>query len=214
MSSTGPEESVIVLYPRTRVHLGIVAVLAGGLLLSLAFYAFLSFSEDRGDRQSARLSAIQPMLDSTALQKDVELLKGQMNILITGAMETKIRRLEQGLKSGVISRTDLATVQELKEDLKVLKAYSVQNASMTFGSADGSEKREGPMHAEAALYSDELLHEISRIRALFYISIASWGFAIVLFAGNWFTSYHRLRQIRSEGFVRRQMLGKPKIETY
>ncbi|MCI0654900.1 MAG: hypothetical protein L0Y38_04430 [Methylococcaceae bacterium] len=214
LSSTGSDESVIILHPRKTAYLWVLAVLVGGLLFSLLLYAVLFSSEWSGNRHSGLSSAARTNVNSIALVRDVEFLKGQMNILITGAMESKIKQLEGSLRSGIISATDLTTVRELKEDLKVLKAYSLQNASTTFGLLDGSEKIGASVHAGASLYSDELLHEIGQVKNLFYISIASWGVAIVLFAGTWLRSYYQLRQIQSERMFRHQMLGKPKTGIY
>jgi hypothetical protein len=205
----GADETVVILRPRNAPYLWGVAALLGGLLLSLFAYALLSVSEPAGNQPSG-LSSAAPNGGSTELVRDVELLKGQMSVLITGAMESKIRRLEGSLQSGMISATDLTTLRELKEDLKVLKTYSLQNAATTFGLFEGAGKITGPVHAGAALYPDELLHEISNIKNFFYISIASWGIAIVLFAGAWLTGFYRFRQLQSERLFRQQMLGKPK----
>lgn len=193
------------------------ALLVAGLFCILALFVLLPLSGDAGEINSA--VPLPPVSEgySTALRRDVELLKGQMNVLIAGAMETKIQRLESSLQSGIISATDLETIQELKESLKALKVYSIQNASATAGLQNDTEKAARatqPTHARALLYSDEVTHEIASIRNLVYVSIASWGFAIVVFGGVWLRGFYRLRRIQSEQWFRHQMLEKPKSRHY
>jgi hypothetical protein len=210
MSSAGSGDTVIVLRQPRSPYFWVFAVLVGGLVTSLLFYVFLSLPRSGSNSNSNSNSKASNLNSAALLAKDVEFLKGQMNILITGAMESKIQQLEESIQSGILSGTELGTVQALKEDLKALKAYSVQNASMTLGLAGDADNRGAQSPSRASLYSDELLQEVSKIKSLFYISIASWGVAIVIFGGTWARGYYRLRQIQSERLYRHQLLEKPK----
>ncbi|MGH8548026.1 MAG: hypothetical protein ACRERU_05400 [Methylococcales bacterium] len=214
LSPAGSDESVIVLYPRNTQYWWMFAMLFGGLLATLVLYVLLSLSQPGGNPHSGVSSAVASNVNSAALVRDVEFLKRQMNILITGAMESKIQQLEVSLQRGIISASDLTTVRELKEELKVLKAYSLEDAATTFGLLNGSEKIAGPMYGGASPYSDQMLEEVSQIKNLFYFSIASWGVAILLFAGAGLAGFFRLRQLQSERLFRHPMLGKPKTGLY
>ncbi len=197
---------------RNPSHLWVFGVLFAGLVSTLILFIGLSFPEQginprtEGDPELNR--------NSTMLARDMEFLKGQMNVLITGAMESKIQQLEISLQNGIVSSTDLTTVKELKEDLKALKAYSLQNASTTFSLLGNSGNLRAESYPDASLYSDELLRQISTMKNLFFVSIASWGVAIVIFGATWLRGYYRFRQIRTERPVPPQLLGKPKPGLY
>jgi hypothetical protein len=214
VTSAGTGESVIVLRPQPGPYWWVFAVLVTGLLATLVLYFFLSLSKSGADRYSHVLSGSSSNVHSATLVRDIESLKGQMNILITGAMETKIQQLEESLQSGIISAADLGTIRELKEDLKALRAYSVQKASTTFGLTIGSENPGGQTAVGLSQYSEELLNEVSKMKNLFYISIASWGVAIVIFGGTWLRGYYRLKQVRCERLFHHQLLEKPKTGLY
>ena len=203
------DEPLIVLGPQNRRYFWVFAVLFAGLLCSMGLFVYLMLSESGVGRQP-----VVSGMSSAALARDVEMLKRRTNLLITGAMESKIGQLEHSLQSGIISHADLVTIQELKEDLNALKSYSSQNGTATFGLLNGLEKMGGPFQTGASLYSDEILHEISNIKNLFYISIASWGVAIVVFGGTWLRGYFHLRQIQNERTFRHRMLEKPKAGIY
>ncbi|MGH8477513.1 MAG: hypothetical protein ACRER2_17405 [Methylococcales bacterium] len=186
--------------PHLPAFIGAIAILIIALTSTAVLFVFLFRSEFPGNLQSGFLSS-----PSNFVLRDVELIKGQMNLLITGSMESKFAQLETSLKSGIISRRDLATLQELKENLAVLKAYSVQNAS-TAATLPATPTVPVP----ASLGSDRVLQEISNIRKMFYISIISWGGLIVVIAGTWLRSHYRFRQIKSERPLCQPLLDKPK----
>ncbi len=212
VSSTGSHESIIVLRSYNPTHFWLFVVLIVGLVCISAQIVFLYRSEAPGNYRSGLwLSSSAVSLNSNSVVRDIEFIKGQMNLLITGAMESKIQQLEQSLKSGIISRGDLATLQDLKENLNTLKAYSVRNASTAAGLLGGADRTQGPMQAQTLLYSDKLLEEISNIKNLFYISIISWSGVILIIGGTWLRGYYRFRQIQCEQLFRRQLLDKSKI---
>lgn len=197
---------VIILRPHHPAYMPGFWLLVIGLICAVLLLVFLSGSETFGNY---RWLSSAPYSDANSLVSDVELLKGQMNYLITGTMESKIQRLEQNLKSGIISRKDLATLQELKEDLKVLEVHSPKNPAMASGLSNGIAGTKSPTHAQAALYSERLLKEISQVRNLFFISIASCGGVILIIGGAWLRGYYRPGRIQCERCFRRPMLEKP-----
>ncbi|MGR9105710.1 MAG: hypothetical protein ACU843_02165 [Gammaproteobacteria bacterium] len=204
---------MIVQPARNSLIAWVFAALVTGLLVTLVLYLYSSPQRSISYRP-ASVAATNAVPASRTLVDDVELLKGQMSVLLSGAMESKIENLERSLRSGIISRTDLATVQELKEDLQNVKAYSLRNAATTLGLLNQSAAMAGRMQPAASLYSDELLQEISNMKNLFYVSIASWGIAIVIFGGTWMRGYCRLKQIQNERLFRLQTLGKPETRLY
>ncbi|MGH8500055.1 MAG: hypothetical protein ACRERV_14805 [Methylococcales bacterium] len=211
VSSTGSDEPVIVLHPYNPTFLWVFAGLFAGLISTLALFAFLSRPDVSGNyRSGLLLSPSTAGLNSNSLAGDVEFIKGEMDLLITGAMESKIQQLEASLTSGIVSRRDLATLQELKESLNILKAYSVRNAAMAAGLLGVADRTGGSMQTQASLYSDKLLREVSNIRNLLYIGIISWGGVILIIGGAWLRGYYRFRQIQCEQLFRHRLLDKPK----
>ena len=77
-----------VLIPRTKnaVFLWVFVLLVAGLLCTAILYVMLPLSGSAGNINSAVLLSSESKGYSTALGRDVELLKGQMNVLITGAI--------------------------------------------------------------------------------------------------------------------------------
>ncbi len=146
--------------------------------------------------------------------KKVELLKGKMDALVTGSMETKVNRLEKNLTSGIIRPADLETIQGLKTDLQILRTYSEQNSIASLGMGTHQESIMSLNATSPILYSDELLHEISNLRSLFYLSIASCGFLIVVVSGAWLYSSTRLKQLSGSTLYRRALLDKPNSDLY
>ena len=144
----------------------------------------------------------------------VEMLKGKMDTLVTGSMENKINRLENNLSSGVIRKSDLVTIQELKTDLQILKTYSEQNSISSLAMTGGKRGTRGLSASNMISYPDELLQEISNMKNLFYLSIASCGFLVVVVSGAWLYSSARLKQIRGTTIYRQTLLDKPNPDLY
>ena len=136
-----------------------------------------------------------------------------MDTLVTGSMENKISRLEKSLSGGVIRKSDLDTIKELKTDLQILKTYSEQTSISSLAMTAGGGKN--ILGTSAAIgYPDELLQEISNMKNLFYLSIVSCGFLVVVVSGAWLYSSARLKQLRGTPIYRQTLLDKPKPELY
>ncbi len=144
----------------------------------------------------------------------VEMLKGKMDTLVTGSMENKINRLENNLSSGVIRKSDLETIQELKTDLQILKTYSEQNSISSLAMTGGKHNSRSLSAGAMISYPDELLQEISNMKNLFYLSIASCGFLVVVVSGAWLYSSARLKQLRGTMIYRQTLLNKPNPDLY
>lgn len=216
VSSSELGKSVIFPPARGSAFLWGFALLCIALVLSVIL-TFLLPLLDRPRDISVRFPSSTPQASTernSTLRQDVELLKGQMNVLITGAMESKIQHLEKSLQSGIITTADLQLVREVKEDLKTLKAFSARNASTNLSLIAGTEKVPNQPDSLATLYTEDVLHEISNLRTLLYISIASCGFAILVLGGAWLRSFYRLKQIQNDQWFGYQMLEKPKSRHY
>jgi len=152
--------------------------------------------------------------DRPGVYKKVEQLKGKMDALVTDSMEHKVNRLEKSLSSGIIRPADLETIQGLKTDLQILRTYSEQNSIALLGMGSYQESIMSLNATAPILYSDELLHEISNLKSLFYLSIASCGFLVVVVSGAWLYSRTRLKQLSGSTLYRRALLDKPNSDLY
>ena len=139
-------------------------------------------------RNSAELYTVSM---NPAVSVEINMLKAQLVGLISGSIESKLRILENSIRTGVISSTDMGTIQDLKNDLKVLKTYSETGAGRLIAQPElelSNNKNQG-----AVLANEQLLVEISQLKSLIYISIASCGLMLAAVGGVWIKSrYHHL----------------------
>lgn len=189
-------------------------LLSGGSFLTIAFLFLVQQQALPEQGNPARLPLAGQSIYSSSLSRDVELLKGQMNVLITAKLETKVQQLERSLKAGVISQEDLETIQVLREDLKVLRAYSQQNAATALALFSSPSGFGETITGSTAVYFDPLMHEFFGLKNYFYIGIASWGLALMVFGGIWLRGYYRLRQIQGDRWNQYEILEKSKSGTY
>jgi hypothetical protein len=102
-------------------------------------------------------------------------LKGQFVGLISGSIESKLKTLENSIRRGTISNS-LGTIQDLKDDLKVLRAYSANPRT-----------QEAP-----GISNEQLIKEVSHLRNLIYLTLASCGIVIAALASIWIKNRKRL----------------------
>ena len=109
-----------------------------------------------------------------ALSAEIDTLKAQLIGLISGSIESKLRTLEQSVKLGTVSYS-LGTIEDLKNDVKVLRTYS------------DSAKQE-----KTRLTNEQLLDEMSELKNLIYLTLASCSLMLAAVAGVWFKNRYRL----------------------
>lgn len=108
------------------------------------------------------------------LSAEVNTLKGQFVGLVSGSIESKLRTLEESVRLGA-APDSLMTIEELRSDIKTLRAYSTtQNSS----------KITPP--------NEQLMEEMSALKKLVYLSLASCGLMLAAVAGVWITNRRRL----------------------
>jgi len=111
------------------------------------------------------------------LSSEVNILKGQLVGLISGSIESKLRTLEESIRSGTLNHS-LGTIQDLKNDVEVLKSYSsesVKKDSVVINAND-----------------QYLIQEMSYLKRLIYLSFASCGLMLAAIASIWIKHRHKL----------------------
>ncbi|MDP3007489.1 MAG: hypothetical protein Q8N30_00270 [Methylococcales bacterium] len=108
------------------------------------------------------------------LSAEVNALKGQFVGLVSGSIESKLRTLEESVRLGA-APDSLMTIEELRSDIKTLRAYSAtQNNS------------------KSTLPNEQLMEEMSALKKLVYLSLASCGLMLAAVAGVWINNRRRL----------------------
>jgi hypothetical protein len=109
------------------------------------------------------------------LSAEVNALKGQFVGLVSGSIESKLRTLEESVRLGT-APDSLLTIEELRNDIQALRAYS---------NASGNDKAAG-------VANDQIVQEMSQLKGLVYLSLASCGVMILAVAGIWIRSRRQL----------------------
>lgn len=142
-----------------------------------------------------------------AVSAEINMLKAQLVGLISGSIESKVRILENSIRTGIISSTDMGTIQDLKNDLHVLKTYSETGAGRLIAQPE-LELSVNRNPATAAV-NEQLLKEVSQLKGLVYISIVSCGLMLAAVGGVWLKShYHHLGYDDKSENQASKMLGK------
>ncbi|MDD5320309.1 MAG: hypothetical protein PHD43_06790 [Methylococcales bacterium] len=108
------------------------------------------------------------------LSAEVNSLKGQFVGLVSGSIESKLRTLEESVRLGTVS-TALGTIEDLKNDVKVLRSYS-----------------EPAKKEKVVIANEQLMQEMSELKRLIYVTLASCGLMLAAVAGIWFKNHYRL----------------------
>ncbi len=143
-----------------------VIFIAGFLLLPgndfLANYEKVTATETDATTANPQLSA------------EVNALKGQMVGLVSGSIESKLRMLEESLRSGTLNAS-LGTIEDLKNEIKILRTYS-----------------EPVKPAPATVSNLQLMQEMSQLKRLIYWTLASCSLMIAAVVGIWIRNIKKL----------------------
>ena len=108
------------------------------------------------------------------LSAEVHTLKGQFVGLVSGSIESKLRTLEESIRLGAASNA-LGTIEDLKNDVKVLRSYSE------------------PVNKDSPVIDNaQVMREMSQLKRLIYLTLASCGLMLAAVAGVWLKNRYRL----------------------
>jgi hypothetical protein len=178
MSELHETKSEIVVLQRIPSHQALMKV--NRWLMAIVFFLmtvivitgiFLLPSNDLGrlKKTEANLAEINPVLSA-----EVNTLKGQFVGLVSGSIESKLRSLEDSIRLGSATNS-LATLQDLKNEVQVLRSYSA------------SAKNEA-----VTTDSKQLIQEMSHLKHLVYLTLASCGLMLAAVCGIWLKNRYRL----------------------
>ncbi len=115
-------------------------------------------------------------IQNPVISAEINTLKAQLVGLISGSIESKLRALEESVKTGRIN-TSLGTIQDIKNDVKVLRSYSIP------------EQKEAPSQV-----NEDLLKEVSQLKSLIYFTLSSCGLLLAAICGIWFRNKYSLEK--------------------
>ncbi len=101
------------------------------------------------------------------LSAEVNTLKGQLVGLVSGSIESKLRTLEDSIRLGSVANS-LGTIEDLKNDIKVLRVYS-----------------DTPKKDQPVIPNEQLMREVTQLKTLIYLTLGSCGLMLAAFAGIW-----------------------------
>jgi hypothetical protein len=156
--------------------------------MAIAATVGFAFSPDDGLKTAATSTKSYTAVANPALSADINDLKGQFVGLISGSIESKLKTLEDNIRVGAVTNS-LGTIQDLKNDVKVLRAYSNPGAP-----------------ENASVSNAQLMQEVSHLRNLIYLTLTSCGLMIAAMAGVWIKNRKRLPFKEQEVITR--YLGK------
>jgi len=137
-------------------------------------FLFVPSSDGVAGYKKISVSTIAAEGMNPVVSAEVNTLKGQLIGLVSGSIEGKLNTLEQSVKLGSVDNA-LGTIADLKNDIKVLRSYS-----------------DTPKKAEAVVSNVQLAEEVTHLKHLIYMSLASCGLMFVAAAGVWVKYRKRL----------------------
>ena len=178
MSELHETKSEIVVLQRIPSHQGLMKV--NRWLMAMVFFLmtviviagfFLVPANDLTRYKKPEVTVVEM---NPVLSAEVNTLKGQFVGLVSGSIESKLRSLEESVRLGTVSSA-LGTIEDLKNDVKVLRSYS-----------------EPAKKEKVALSNEQLMQEMSELKRLIYVTLASCGLMLAAITGIWFKNRYRL----------------------
>lgn len=178
MSDMYEKKSEIVVLQRIPSHQGLMKVnrwlmamvfFLMTVIVIAGFFFFPANDVTRYKKSEVTIAEMNPVLSA-----EVNTLKGQFVGLVSGSIESKLRTLEESVRLGTVS-TALGTIEDLKNDVKVLRSYS-----------------EPAKQEKVVIDNKQLMQEMSELKRLIYVTLASCGLMLAAVVGIWFKNRYRL----------------------
>ncbi|MDD1630593.1 MAG: hypothetical protein LUP91_00125 [Methylococcaceae bacterium] len=178
MSDMYEKKSEIAVLQRIPSHQGLMKVnrwfmamvfFLMTVIVIAGFFFFPANDITRYKKSEVNIAEMNPVLSA-----EVNTLKGQFVGLVSGSIESKLRTLEESVRLGTVS-TALGTIEDLKNDVKVLRSYS-----------------EPAKQEKVVIDNKQLMQEMSELKRLIYVTLASCGLMLAAVVGIWFKNRYRL----------------------
>ena len=146
------------------------------LMVIVLIAGFLLFPSDSALNRYKNATATETYAAemNPVLSAEVNALKGQLVGLVSGSIESKLNALEESIRVGSVS-SSIGAIEDLKKDLKALRSYS-----------------EPAKKGKEVISNEQLMQEMSQLKGLIYVSLASCGLMLAAVAGIWIKNRNRL----------------------
>jgi hypothetical protein len=178
MSKLHETKSEVVVLQRIPSHQGLMKVnrwlmamvfFLMSIIVIAGLFLFPAIDVTHFKKSEAAIAEMNPVLSA-----EVNTLKGQFVGLVSGSIESKLRTLEESIRLGAVS-SSLGTIEDLKNDVKVLRSYS-----------------EPVKKEKVVIANEQLMQEMSELKRLIYVTLSSCGLMLAAIAGIWFKNRYRL----------------------
>lgn len=173
------------------------AFIALSVLFSLGAWLYLS-------RYDNRVATSAPSSQLAALNQEAEALQRKVVDLVSGSVEAKLQAVEASIRQGHVTAEDLRTLDELRQELKILASYGVSGAQLA---SDPMLIRGGIPQAALVPGQVQPAEDLAFVKGLFYFSIASAGIAGLVASSHWLNGSRRHRRLVRGTPVARRSLG-------
>ena len=120
-------------------------------------------------------SASESRIKNPVLSAEIDLLKGRLVGLVSGSIEHKLKTLELSIRSGN-TISSLGTIQGLRSDVNALQSYSKTDEKVIDQKSNAA-----------------LIQEVSHLKRLIYLTIASCGLMVAAMGGVWIRKNYSLK---------------------
>jgi hypothetical protein len=129
------------------------------------------------------------------LKKQIQTIEKQLSALTTKSIENRLHVIEQAIKVGSIKPEEIATVQELKEDITILKTYMFRDPSELVELKQLQKNYQEIREDQDKLITEEdALREINFVKNLFYASMSFFGLFLAAMGASWWVISRKSKQ--------------------
>lgn len=187
-----------------------VAFALMALMMAVSIYLFLSTNQILARFQGS-LSEVEDN-DAKRIQfynEKLEALQDRMTVFVADSVETKLKALEKNVTSGTVGTQEIKTLEELKGEVKLLQNYSTgKRGNLTDPARLDHARFQVTPGTQNVTSSGDLLYEVSQMKRLLYLSIASCGFVGLMIGGYWWHSATRIRRLAVHKSSHPLLVGK------
>ena len=181
--------------PSQRWRYWVLAVVA--LVLAVSLYLLINTSQ-MAARFQVKLASVE---DSDTLRirqynQKLEELQDRMTVFVADSVETKLKTLEKNVTDGSVGTQEIKILEDLKGEVQLLEKYSSgRGGKLTDSSRLDHPRFQITPGTQSTTSGGDLLYEVSQMKRLLYLSIASCGFVGFLIGGHWWQSNSRIKRL-------------------
>jgi len=170
------------------------------LMIAASIYLFLGTNR-LFDRVQGGLAEVEDSDTQRIRQYNEKLqsLQDRMTVFVADSVETKLKTLEKNVTAGTVGSSEINTLEELKGEVTLLRTYSAgRHANLTDPARLDHPRFQITPGTQIPVSNGDLLYEVSQMKRLLYLSIASCGFVGFLIGGYWWQSHSKFRRLAKE----------------